>query len=176
MMKGTIMKIYIFLLLSTSFLFAENTSSYHSIDIEKNCKVTEVYEANMGGSLSCGNYHGMKVSIADDDLRMNLYLTRNKKEHNLGIWNLFHGFTELGKVIEFRHPKGKPDKPYAMIFRLHVQEYRNDKSVNVSYLIVAKMTPERICVVGKIKPQKNQNLLTRKMADKARSIPCLFEL
>lgn len=155
--------------------FTKGASSYHSIDTAKDCKVRETYEANMGGFLSCGQYADLQIALAEDDLRMNLYITRNKKVHDLKLWNLFSGFSLLGKIIEFRHPKDKPDKIYAMIFRDKVTEYTKDKHKDVSYLLVAKITPKHICLVGKIKPQKDQNILAREMADKAIWMPCLFE-
>ena len=42
-----------------------------------------------------------------------------------------------------------------------------------SYLVVSKITPDNICIVGKIPPQAKQNQLARDMAQRAQNMDCL---
>lgn len=151
-------------------------SAYTSIE---NCKLIETYEMNMGVALSCESYGNMEVEVSEYDIRTNMILHRDNKEYSLKFSSTVSAsFSSLGKKIEWRYLKGKAKNPIAMITRLDVSEYNQKTEMNdkdVSYLVISKITKDDICVVGKILPQKSQNILARKMADKARSMPCLLK-
>ena len=60
-----------------------------------------------------------------------------------------------------------------MIVRLDVNDDPDDLDKITSYLIVSKITPNNICIVGKIFPQPKQNELARAMLDAKEELPCL---
>ena len=173
-------KIVFLLMLLLNFLLANDKfeSAYTSI-ADKDCKVIETYKMNIGVAQSCKKYTNIDVEVKDSDARMSITLHRNNKEYPLNFSSTVSAsFSSLGKKIEWRYLKGKAKNPMAMITRLNVSEYNHKTELNdkdVSYLVVSKITKDDICVVGKIKPQKNQNILARKMADDSHKLKCILE-
>jgi len=153
-------------------------STYTSIT-ERDCKTTEVFENNMGTSQKCEKFKFFIPEIIDSDARMSITIHRRGIAYPQRYSNSVDAsFSSLGSKIEWRYSKGESFNPYAFIARVNVaswNEKKEDTSKNISYLVVSKITPLSICVVGKIPPQKNQNLLARELADKARTMPCLLE-
>ena len=49
---------------------------------------------------------------------------------------------------------------------------RGDNDKRTSYLMVSKISPTESCVVGIVKPGKNQNAEARRLADSAANKPC----
>ena len=147
-------------------------SAYTSIKFEE-CSTLSSDE--MGGSFKCQNYHDINVEISEGDLRQSITLIRNKKRYPLELWSsVSPAFSSLGDKIEWRFDKKNKQRPIAMINRFTTETgERSEKKT--SYLVVSKITDNEICVVGKILPQKNQNILARKMANKAKKMPCLLK-
>ena len=174
------MRKVLILAISPLLLFSQSKleSSYSSI-AQKDCKLVETYEMDMGAAVSCKKFADIEVEINDYDARMSLTLYRKNRIYPLRFSSaVTPSLSALGNKIEWRHPKGKNKTPKAMIVRLNANEW-NEKSQRedkkISYLVVSKITDKEICVVGKIKAQKNQNILARQMADKAKSMPCVLK-
>lgn len=172
-------KIFTSLLLLSTLGLSENIkfeSAYTDIDTTENCRLIKAYD--MGESLDCGMYAGMAIVVSSDDLRDTITLIRDDTPYNLDFSTAITShFSQLGKKIEWRYPKGEATYPTAMIARLNITlegEKQNDRRVD-SYLIVSKITKEKICAVEKVAPQKNQNILAREIADKASTLICLVD-
>lgn len=168
------------ILLFSIFSFGKSNqyeSSYTSID-EHSCSVKKVYENGMGAMSKCENFGSIGVGFSSDDGRDELTLFRNNKSYNLDISQTITPlFTQLGKKIEWRYPKGQKHNPKSIIVRLNIDiegETQKDRK-RVSYLIVSKITKNRICIVEKVAPQKNQNQIARDISNRALSITCLSD-
>ena len=147
-------------------------SAYTSIKFEE---CVSLSSDNMGGSFKCQKYQNIGVEISEGDLRQSITLIRNKKSYPLELGRSVSGaFSFLGDKIEWRFYKKDKKRPIAMINRFTTERgERSEKKT--SYLVVSKITDNNICVVGKILPQKNQNILARKMAKKAKNMPCVLK-
>lgn len=170
-------KIVLSTLLSFSILFA-NESSYTSIS-EKDCKTTKVYEHNISGNVTCEPFEQFGVEINDRDVRMDISIFH----HGIAYPQRYASavsplFSTLGQNIEWRHAKNESYAPYAFIARFNESiedEYTSSGFKERSNLVVSKIDQYSICVVGVIPPIKNQNVLARELADKAKTMPCLLE-
>ena len=156
------------------FMFAEDKiqSTYTSIE-NKDC--TTLSSTNFGSSFSCEAYGNINVEVLEEDLRQSITLIRNKKRYPLELWSsVSSSFSFLGNKIEWRFSKKMKRKPIAMITRYNVSVGEYLEQTN-SYLAVVKITNNEMCVVGKVKPQREQNILARQMADKAESLDCVLK-
>jgi hypothetical protein len=70
-------KVTLLTLLFISIAFA-NESAYTSI-ADKDCKVTQMYENNMGASMACEKFEQFEVEVSDSDARMSISI----KHHNI---------------------------------------------------------------------------------------------
>ena len=171
----------LFSIFSLTFSYATTYESYYTSILENKCKTSEVFEMNMGSAQRCKGFANIEVQVVDDDLRMSLTLHRDKREYPLYFsQTITPFFSSLGDTLEWRYEKGKPHTPLAMIARVNADmEVETDKDIpkfkQLSYLAVSKITKKDVCVIAKIPPQKNQNILAREMADKAQKIPCLLK-
>ncbi|GEM_PF-3118059 len=154
-----------------------NESAYSDIDA-KACTLVEVYEEDMGATVSCGSYGAMEIQVEDDDGRMSITLMRKGLAYpQYYSQAISPAFSLLGSKIEWRYTKGKSLEPTAMIARVTatIEGETMDDTKKVSYLAVSKITATHICVIGKIAPHKHQNILARSLADKATTLPCVIE-
>ncbi len=169
------------IVLSTLFAFSTvfaNESTYTSI-AEKDCKTIKVYEHNMSGSVNCEPFERFGVDVNDEDARMDITITHHGIEYpQLYASAVSPLFSTLGQKIEWRYAKGESYAPYAFITRFNESienEHAPSGHKERSNLVVSKIDKHAVCVVGVIPPQKNQNLLARALADKAKTMPCLLE-
>jgi hypothetical protein len=89
----------------------------------------------------------------------------------LNLWRIGGGgFSSVGEQAEWRM-KGKT--PVALIVRFNVSEDPEDPNRRTSYLVVAKITKNEICVTEALKPTRSHNYEARKAADKSATRPCL---
>jgi hypothetical protein len=164
-------------LLSFSIVLA-NESAYTSI-AEKDCKVSQVYENNMGASMACEKFEQFGVEVSDSDARMSITIKYHDIEYPQHYSSTVgSGFSSLGTKIEWRYPKGESYAPHAFIARVNLSiedEKAPSGSKTVSKLSVSKIDKLSICVIGVIPPVKNQNVLARELSNKARTMPCLLE-
>jgi len=161
----------ILLLAMISSTYAESYGSKYSSIYEKDCKLIELIDVGGSSHSVCPSFGKFGVEVYAGDLREAVFINRNGREYPLNSWTT--GFSELGSVIEWRYKKGKSRKVVGVIFRLNVNDHPTDPSKTTSYLYVNKITPGEICLVGIIKPQTDQNIKARELADKAPSLPCI---
>ena len=140
----------------------EYESSYTSIK-EKQCCTISTDEP--GSTQKCKSFANINIHVIDSDPRQSISLLR---EGNLYPLNFFikisSHWSMLGDKIEWRYRKSDTAHPIAMIVRFNISEDLNNSNKMTSYLIASKITPNNICVVGKIALQANQNQLAREMA------------
>jgi hypothetical protein len=133
----------------------------------------------MGASVSCESFEQFGVEVSDDDARMSITIKHRGVEYPQRYSSTVSPlFSTLGSKIEWRYAKGKSYAPHAFIARVNLSmedENANSGYKTVSKLAVSKIDEHAICVVGVIPPVKNQNVLARELADKAKSMPCLLE-
>jgi hypothetical protein len=99
----------------------------------------------------------------------------DRKAHPLNLWQVIStGFSSVGQRAEWRiTTKNGKQVPIAVIVRFNVSENPEDSSKITSYLVVAKITPQKICVTDKIAASATANEEARKAADVSAHKPCL---
>jgi len=119
----------------------------------------------------CKGVGGFKIVLMEGDLRQSIdIVTPSGKRLPLGFWHIFGAFSSVGDKAEWRLKAGRP---VALIVRLNVSEDSEDSSRTTSYLLVSKISPTQACVVAKMKPEKDQNVQARNLADRSAALPCL---
>jgi hypothetical protein len=125
----------------------------------------------------CPGVGGFHLLVADDDARMSIsVVSPDNKEHALDYWNIItRSFSSLGEKAEWRVVKRKGKiTPIALIVRVDFSEQQNlDSPKKTSYLAVAKITPEEICVTDKINFSADANEQARQAADNSANKACL---
>jgi hypothetical protein len=139
------------------------------------CRQVSVTEPS--GSVSrCVGFGKYKLLVLEDDLRVSVnVITPTGKTFPLNYWQVITpNFSSLGNKAEWRVSKkqGKVT-PFALIVRVNAFEFPEQPQKLRSYLAVAKITPNSICVVDKIPPSSNQNKVARQAADNSTKKPCL---
>ena len=152
------------------------TSLYTSLSGGKCETVKE--DKNTGSSIRrCPGVEGFRFLVAEDDDRMSVsVVSPDSKEHPLDYWSVVtRSFSSLGKKAEWRVGRdGGKVTPIALIVRVDAQEQDNLVAPRKkSYLVVAKIGPEEICVTDKIGPSGNANEQARQAADSAANKACL---
>ena len=148
------------------------TSLYTNL-AEKKCRTIES-TSDEGGSYRgiCPGVGGYKLEVTEGDLRQSLnVIAPNKKKHELDLANVSGAFSSLGPRAEWRM-NGKV--PTALIFRFNANADPNDPAKITSYLVVAKITKNQICVTDAVAPGKYQNTEARRFANSAATRPCKF--
>lgn len=140
------------------------------------CKTTKVDKETSSSVQKCAGVAGYSLLVLDDDARQSVtVVTPNGKQHELDYWNVVTGaFSSLGDKAEWRMVnKGGKMVPIALIIRVYANENPDSPNQRTSYLAVAKITPEQICVTAKIKAATNANAEARRAADASAGKPCL---
>ncbi len=150
---------------------ARNSSSYTSI-AEKDCQTLD--SDDVGSIQECESFNDIRVKVIEGDLRKSIVLIRQHREYNLNFWSIVSPFFSfLGDKIEWRHEIGHPEKVKGMIVRFEASDNFNNFDKTSSYLVVSKITKNKICVVAKVLPSENQNEIARKILDRKKVLPCL---
>jgi len=85
-----------------------------------------------------------------------------------------YGFSNIGQKAEWRVKKQNGQIiPVALIIRFNANENPEEYNKSTSFLTITKITNNSICIVDKVRPNKDQNLQARKIADLAQSKGCL---
>jgi len=148
------------------------TSLYTDL-AEKKCR-TLLSTSDEGGSYRgiCPGVAGYRLEVTEGDLRQTLnVMAPNKKKYELDLSKVSGAFSNLGPRAEWRM-KGKV--PTALIVRFNANENPEDPSKVTSYLVVAKITKNEICVTDSVAPGKFQNTEARRFANNAATRPCKF--
>jgi hypothetical protein len=150
------------------------TSVYSSLS-----KCRKVASDVISSTHLCGGVGGYKLQREYGDDRESItVISPNGKKHQLEFWNVISSaFSHVGEKAEWRVIK-KNGKivPVALIVRFTSSEYSGDTSKPtslISYLAVAKITPQKICVTDKIAPSSKANEEARVAADASADKPCV---
>ena len=170
-----------FITLSILFLLtvslAQAQSSMYTDLAASKCKTIKVDKESGSSVQSCAGIAGYKLLVEDDDNRMSVtVVSSGGKKHSLNYWNVItHAFSSVGDKAEWRVKKeGQKVIPMALIVRINANE-DPDSNKRTSYLAVAKITAQGICVTDKIKPGAKANEEARAAADSSADKPCLKE-
>jgi hypothetical protein len=157
-------------LLFATAVSAQVTSRYTGLS-EKVCRELKVSDED-GASYEgeCPGVGGYKLRLLEGDLRQSIdVVTPAKKTYQLAFWNISSAFSYVGDKAEWRM-KGR--NPIALIVRFNASEDPEDPEKKTSYLIIAKITKQEVCVTDVLKPSPSQNEQARRTADLAPSRPC----
>ena len=147
------------------------TSAYTSLS---GCKlVTKGHDYSTQACVGVGGYN---LRLEYDDARESItVVSPNGRKHPLNLWQVISsGFSSVGQKAEWRVTRrnGKT-VPTALIVRFNASENPEDSTKVTSYLAVAKITPQKICVTDKIAPSGTANEEARRAADASANKPCL---
>jgi hypothetical protein len=157
--------------LSGSLSLAQTRSLYTSLDV-KQCRTIKTETTGAGDYEGrCRGVAGYSLLLLEGDLRQNvIVVTPMGAKHSLDLWDVISGgFSYVGPRAEWRMNKG----PVALILRYNASEDPEHPDHKTSYLVVAKITPEEICVTDKIASGATANTDARRAADGASTKPCL---
>jgi hypothetical protein len=152
----------------------QGASSVYTTLAEGQCTLeTEVKET--GSTLHrCPGAGGWGLLVADDDARMSVIVLSPKGvKYPLNYWDVITtGFSTLGPRAEWRVlRRDEAVEPFALIVRVNAKE--GEAGQQKSYLAVARIGPDRTCVIARIEPGPGANEAARKAADGARGATCL---
>jgi hypothetical protein len=149
-------------------------SVYTSLTTDACTSVSENKET--GSTIGrCPGVGGYQLLVADDDSRMSVtVVTPDKKEHPLNYWTIITPhFSTLGGKAEWRVMRqGSRVVPVGLIVRVNARESESSQK-KTSYLAVAKIGADEICVTRKIVSTANANQEARDAADHAGADSCL---
>ena len=171
------MRRFLFITLAAVFALALTasadsiTSVYSSLS---KCKLVTTGHDN--STSACVGVGGYNLRLEYDDSRESItVISPNGKKHPLEFWSvLSSGFSSVGEKAEWRVARRNGKMvPIALIVRFNASENPEDSSKVTSYLAVAKITPQKICVTDKIAPGATANEDARNAADASANKPCL---
>jgi hypothetical protein len=147
------------------------TSVYSSL---YKCKlVTTGHDYSTSACVGVGGYN---LRLEYDDARESItVISPNGRKHPLNFWEVLGtGFSSVGQKAEWRVTKRNGKLvPIGLIVRYNVTENAADSTKDTSYLAVAKITPQKICLTDKIPPGSTANEDARRAADSSADKPCL---
>ena len=114
------------------------------------------------------------LSIYSDQRQSITVVSPQGKEHPLNYWEVITpAMSHLGEKAEWRVVKeGGKILPKALIVRVTTAPHLQTEK-KASYLAVAKIGPEEICVTDRIEPGPQANEKARQAADVSAAKPCL---
>jgi len=163
------------LLICASVQAQTNTSVYTPLD-PKQCHKLESDTGDGGYIGRCRGTGGYALIVTEGDLRQNIIVvTPQGKQHSLELWHVVSGgFSSLGPKAEWRMSRQKGKLvPVALIVRYNASEDPENSNKTTSYLAVAKITLDEICVTDKISSGAVANEDARRAADAATTKACL---
>ena len=125
---------------------------------------------------ACRGVGGYNLQLEYDDSRESITVfTPDRTAHPLNLWQVVSsGFSSVGQKAEWRvTTQNGRQVPLALIVRFNASENPEDSSKPTSYLVVVKITPQKICVVDKIAPSASANTEARRSADASADKPCM---
>lgn len=155
---------------------AQNRSVYTSLE-DKQCRTIKIETTGAGDYEGrCRGVAGYSLTLLEGDLRQNIIVNTPKgTKHSLELWDVISsGFSSVGPKAEWRMANtGGKLSPVALIIRYNASENPDNPDKRTSYLAVAKITPNEICITDKISPSANANTDARRAADNAANKACL---
>lgn len=160
------------LLLLAAGTAAASDSMYTDLT-EDRCETVKVDEETGSSEQRCPGTAGYDLVVLDDDSRVSVtVVTPDGKEHPLDYWTVVtHAFSSLGEKAEWRvvQKEGRT-VPVSLIVRVRSVDPATSRPL--SFLAVAKITPESICVTDVIPSSPTANEEARRAADSAAGRPC----
>ena len=139
-------------------------------------KCITLHEENNYILQECPGFASYQLQISEADLRQSITVLKGGKEYPLQFWDTVSPqFSTLGTKAEWRFiADNRTLTPIALITRLNVVT-GEQADQTTSWLVVTKLSADKICVVGKVRPQLDgsQNQKARDMADKSPEMTCL---
>jgi hypothetical protein len=139
------------------------------------CKTIAYEHEGYSWTKACPGVAGYKLHLLMGDERESVTVVRpDGTEHPLEFWSTVSpAFSSAGPRAEWRvRRRGTRVEPYALIVRLNANENPEQRKV-VSYLVVVRFGPDKICVTDKVAPGPRANELARRAADDSATKPCL---
>jgi hypothetical protein len=161
----------IFLLTLSALAAPPVTSVYSSLHKCKQVKTGRDWSVQ-----ACRGVGGYNLQLEYDDSRESITVfSPDRQKHPLEFWRVVSGgFSSVGQQAEWRvTTKNGKQVPIALIVRFNASENPEDSSKITSYLVVTKITPQKICVTDKIAPGATANEEARRAADASADKPCL---
>ena len=140
------------------------------------CKLVSHDKESDSSTQACRGVAGYNLRLEYSDARESItVISPDGKKHQLEFWNVISSaFSHVGEKAEWRVVKNKGKiVPVALIVRFTASEYSGETPKPVSYLAVAKITRQKICVTDKIAPSATANVEARRAADASADKPCL---
>jgi hypothetical protein len=170
--------------LAAATTLAQANRSVYTPLAAKQCRTIRVETTGAGDYEGrCRGVVGYSLLLLEGDLRQNIIVVTPKgAKHSLDLWDVVSGgFSYVGPRAEWRMKKASRmnggrrtnESPVALILRYNASEDPEHPNRKSSYLVVAKFTPNEICVTDKISPGPKANNDARTAADNATTKPCL---
>lgn len=154
---------------------AASSSRYSSI-AEADCELVRLGEELASSTSRCPGPDGYQLRVLDSDGRMSIdVIAPDGSQHPLVLWSVVStSFSRLGGKVEWRYPAAS-QLPEALIVRFVAGESAEHSGPGraTSYLVVARLSGQPVCVIGKVAPGPRQNERARQLADRAASMACL---
>lgn len=150
-------------------------SVYTSI-AARDCATVSTNEEGARSTQRCKGVGGYGLLVEDADARTSVTVVApGGKKHDLKYWQVVTtAFSSIGGKAEWRvRRQGARDVPVALIVRLNASDNAERPDKPTSYLVVAKITPQQVCVTDRIDPAADANEQARRAADTAASRPCV---
>jgi hypothetical protein len=162
------------LLFSNLYATAETYESRYTSLLASKC--ITLHEEQEFILQECPGFAGYQLHLSEADLRQSITLLKDGKAYPLQFGDTVSPlFSTLGTKAEWRFiTNNRKLSPLALITRLNVVT-GEQADQTTSWLVVSKITVDKICVVGKIRPQRDgtQNQKARDMADKSTQMACI---
>ena len=161
----------------SQYVSAEVISEYTELSSE-NCRTlsaTEEPDAEYY-SLRCNGPAGYELVAYYDDSRASVsVVSPDGIQYDLNYWSVItRYFSSLGPRAEWRVKKEEANwNPIALIVRVIANENPDKPEKTTSYLAVAKLTDEGICVTDRFKATGKENIEARIAADTSAGKGCL---
>ncbi len=172
MLKRTLTALFILCCAVPLLAYAPAAESVYTDIAAARCKTVEAHEEGASSVQKCAGVGGYELLVEDDDSRQSVtVVSPDGKRHPLNYWQVITtGFSSLGEKAEWRvEKKGGKVRPYALIVRVNASENPEKPDEKTSYLAVAKITSDAVCVTDKVKT----NEAARQAADASADKPCL---
>ncbi len=171
MLKRTVSALFILCCALPLLAYVPAAGSVYTNITGAGCKTVEAHEEGASSVQKCPGVGGYDLLVEDSDSRQSVaVVTPDGKKHPLNYWQVVtSGFSSLGEKAEWRvEKKGGKVRPYALIVRVNASENPEKPDEKTSYLAVAKITADAVCVTDKVKTNEE----ARQAADASADKPC----
>lgn len=147
---------------------------YTDLDARR-CPTIEEEHEGYSWTKACAGVGGYQLHWLMGDERESITVVGpDGTGHPLEFWSTVSpAFSSVGPRAEWRlRRRGGRAEPFALIVRLNAYE-NPEQNKNVSYLVVVRLRPGKVCVTDKIAPGPQANQQARDAADRSAPKPCL---